>query len=103
MKTGGTKVVYYDTNGWMIYGEKKIDGHWYYFNKVTGARTTGWCKVPVKSGGDKTVYYDENGRMVYGEKEIGGGWYYFDKTTGKMAQNVTINGHYYGKDGKREK
>ena len=41
--------------------------------------------------------------MVYGEKEIGGGWYYFDKTTGKMAQNVTINGHYYGKDGKREK
>ena len=103
VKTGGTKVVYYDTNGWMIYGEKKIDGHWYYFNKVTGARTTGWCKVPVKSGGDKTVYYDENGRMVYGEKEIGGGWYYFDKTTGKMAQNVTINGHYYGKDGKREK
>ena len=95
VKTGGTKTVYYGENGW--------NGHWYYFDTVTGARTSGWREVTVKTGGTKTVYYDENGWMVYGEQEIGGEWYYFDKTTGKMARNATVNGHYYGKDGKRAK
>ena len=101
VKTGGTKTVYYDENGWMVYGEKKIDRHWYYFNPVTGARVSGWCTILVKTGGTKTVYYDTNGQMVYGEKEIRGEWYYFDEITGKMAKNVTIDGYYYDKDGKR--
>ena len=101
VKKGGTKTVYYDENGRMIYGEKKIDGYWYYFNPVTGARVSGWCTILVKTGGTKTVYYDTNGQMVYGEKEIRGEWYYFDEITGKMAKNVTIDGYYYDKDGKR--
>ena len=101
VKTGGTKTVYYNENGWMVYGEKKIDRHWYYFNPVTGARVSGWCTILVKTGGTKTVYYDTNGQMVYGEKEIRGEWYYFDEITGKMAKNVTIDGYYYDKDGKR--
>ena len=86
VKTGGTKTVYYDTNGWMVYGEKKIDGHWYYFNPVTGARTTGWCEVSMKSGGTKIVYYDTKGWMVYGEKEIDGYNYYFDLVTGARTE-----------------
>ena len=103
VKTGGTKIVYYNEKGHMVYGEKKIDGRWYYFNKVTGARQTGWCDVIVSAGGKKRVYYGEDGRMVYGEKKIGGSWYYFDKVTGERVTNATVNGHYYGQDGKRVK
>ena len=47
------KRVYYDTDGTMCYGEKNIEGKWYYFDKVTGAMQTGLYKLP-----NKTVCYN---------------------------------------------
>ena len=35
----GTKTVYYDAEGRMLYGEQKIDGHWYHFDEYDGAMT----------------------------------------------------------------
>ena len=101
MKAGGNKTVYYDKEGHMQYGEKKIDGYWYYFDKVTGARATGWKNITTKAGKLKSVYYNANGQMLYGEQKIGGYWYYFDKVTGEKITNATVDGHYYDKDGKR--
>ena len=40
----------------MVYGEQKIDGYWYYFNKVTGEKIT-----------NATVnghYYDKDGKRT---------------------------------------
>ena len=85
MQTGfcnlGNKVVYYDANGAMQYGEKRIDEKWYYFDKVSGAMQTGFYNL-----GNKTVYYDANGAMQYGNKKIEGKWYYFDEVTGAMLE-----------------
>lgn len=48
MATGWSKhnnhTYYYQLNGWMTYGEKKIDGKWYYFHERTGVMATGWSK-----------------------------------------------------------
>ena len=96
-KTGGTKRVYYGSDGVMCYGEKKISGKWYYFNTVTGKMTTGWCNLPGKK-----VYYGSDGAMCYGEKKISGKWYYFNTVTGKMTTgwcNLPGKKVYYGSDG----
>ena len=103
VNAGGTKRVYYDENGRMAYGEKQIDGYWYYFNIWTGERTVGWCDIPINNGKTKTVYYNKDGKMVYGEQKIDGYWYYFDRVTGEKVTNKTIGNHYYDSEGKRTK
>ena len=82
----------------MQYGEQKINGKWYLFDKVTGAMKTGWQTITEKN---KKVYYNELGQMQYGEQKINGKWYLFDKVTGAMLKNVTYNGHSYDENGMR--
>ena len=90
-------IFYYYEMGKMQYGERCIDGKWYYFNEETGAMQTGW----VNHSGN-VYYYDANGAMQYGERCIDGKWYYFDKRTGAMQtgfcklQNKTV---YYEETG----
>ena len=67
-------------NKWSHYWcEMKIDGKWYYFDKVTGGMITGIYQLE-----NKTVYYGTDGTMQYGEQRINNKWYYFDETTGIM-------------------
>ena len=79
---GQDKIVYYAGNGQMQYGQQHLFGHWYLFDKNTGAMAKG-----LKWIGDqkKIVYYDGNGQMQYGFKDISGHRYYFDTLTGKMT------------------
>lgn len=107
------KTVYYDENGYMVYGlhqvngkkyyflpgtgamqygEKLINGHWYYFDpKNNGAASTGITNI-----GYKTVCYDGNGYMVYGLQQVNGKKYYFHSVTGAMQYGEKlINGHWY--------
>lgn len=42
----GDKWVYYDSNGWMVYGEQKINGNWYYFYPKTGEMAKGTVTLP---------------------------------------------------------
>ena len=79
---GQDKIVYYAGNGQMQYGQQHLLGHWYLFDKNTGAMAKG-----LKWIGDqkKIVYYDGNGQMQYGFKDISGHRYYFDTLTGKMT------------------
>ena len=106
---GGAKICYYDESGHMLFGQKKIDGFWYIFDKSTGAMRTGFVHIPSQN---KTCYYDENGeagsglgRMLYGQKKIKGYWYNFKQGTGAMqtgfvhipSQNKIC---YYDENGK---
>ena len=93
----GNKIVYYANDGRMQYGEQGINGYWYYFDKSTGARASGFVDLE-----NKTVYYDANGRMLYGEQYINSYWYYFDKVSGKMQKDTVVDGWYYDKEGKRQ-
>ena len=63
----------------MQYGEKNIEGNWYYFHPVTGVMETGWVTYH-----NKNYYYDENGHMLHGKAEIEGQNYYFNSVTGVL-------------------
>ena len=65
----------------MKYGQVNIDGHWYFFDKVTGAMKTGWVYIPEQN---KTVYYNKDGQMVYGTQIINGKTYHFDTFDGAL-------------------
>ena len=76
MATGWTKqaarpdkIYYYNPDGTMSYGEKKIDGHWYYFHERSGVMQTGWVNHH-----NHTYYYNPDGTMYYGEKKENGHW-----------------------------
>ena len=82
----------------MYYGEKKENGHWYYFKDRTGVMATGLTKHH-----NHTYYYNADGTMYYGEKKISGHWYYFKDRTGVMATGWTKHHgkqYYYAADGK---
>jgi arabinogalactan endo-1,4-beta-galactosidase len=73
------KAVYYNNQGQMQYGQQNINGHWYLFDKVTGAMKTGFQTIPEQH---KTVYYNNQGQMVYGTQKINGKTYHFNPVTG---------------------
>ncbi|MBM6764233.1 N-acetylmuramoyl-L-alanine amidase [Ligilactobacillus agilis] len=77
------KTVYYASNGQMQYGQQQINGHWYLFDKWSGAMQTGFQNIPEQN---KTVYYASNGQMQYGWQKIGEDYYYFDLASGEMMR-----------------
>ena len=73
---------YYYENGKRVYGGKKIDGYWYYF-ETDGVMKYNWWRD--KNG--ERFYYDEQGHLVVNQgKKIDGWWYYFS-TSGAMRRN----------------
>ncbi|MDE7022692.1 MAG: hypothetical protein K2O72_00390, partial [Ligilactobacillus sp.] len=101
---GENRTVYYNTQGQMQYGQRKINGHWYNFERNTGTMSKGFTYLPDEN---KTVYYDQNGQMLYGVQKIGQDKYYFDVNSGTMKvdglaydkSNGTLG--FYGKTGKQ--
>ncbi|WP_260449743.1 GH25 family lysozyme [Ligilactobacillus murinus] len=112
---GDDKTVYYNQDGWMLYGwqgidnvpyyfdtfngammtgERYINGHWYLFNDK-GQMQRGFQKV-MENGKEKTVYYNYDGWMLYGWQGIDNVPYYFDTFNGAMMTGERyINGHWY--------
>ena len=89
------KIYYYDENGRLAQGAKKIGSYWYYF-AGNGNMYTGW-----RTDGTKTYYYDENGRLAQGAKKIGSYWYYF-VGNGNMYTGWRTDGdkiYYYDEEG----
>ena len=64
----------------MYHGEHFMDGHWYYFDEVTGV--TANKGLTYHHG--HWYYYNDYGYMQYGKQYIHGKWYYFDEITGIM-------------------
>lgn len=84
------KWVYYNSDGHMVKGEHFHNKHWYYYDKITGERASGFVNLPEYGDPDgKWVYYNASGHMVYGEQCINNNWYWFDMVTGKMAHGWT--------------
>ena len=86
----GKKWCYYDpVTGKMQYGERAIDGGWYYLTPGTGAVDYEWAWLP---GSNKWVYYDAvTGRMVHGPRMVDGKPYYLDDITGrKLGKNEIV-------------
>ena len=83
------KWVYYDKiTGKMQYGERYINGGWYYMKPVTGALSKGRTWM---ASGNKWVYYDKiTGRMVHGGAIIDGHHYFFDPYTGAQYSKQQI-------------
>ena len=92
----------------MQYGQQQLNGHWYLFDKISGAMQTGFQNLSAY-GENKTVYYASNGQMQYGQQQLNGYWYLFDKVNGSMqtgfkdltpyGQNKTV---YYASNGQMQ-
>lgn len=103
VKLPSGKIVYYGTNGSMLYGvqeisnvgrvyldpttgqlsegERFISGKWYFFQPGSGVMASGITRLPT----GKTVYYGPDGAMRYGLQLVQGvGYRSFDKTTGAL-------------------
>ena len=91
------EVYYFDKDGVMTTGWKKIRGEWRYFNS-SGIMQTDWVKDSGK------WYYFEKGKreedatLITGWKKIDGVWYYF-KPSGAMAANEYYNGYWFNSNG----
>ena len=82
------KIVYYNNQGQMQYGQQKINNNWYLFDNTTGAMKFGYQWLDKER---KEVYYDPNkGNMVYGQQKINGHWQYFNRVTGAQAKSQYI-------------
>ena len=95
-RTDGDKTYYYDEEGRLAQGAKKIGSCWYYFSG-NGNMYKGW-----RTDGDKTYYYDEEGRLAQGAKKIGSYWYYFSGN-GNMYKGWRTDGdktYYYDEEGR---
>ena len=101
------KTVYYSTKtAQMVHGQQNINGHWYLFDKTTGAMQHGFQNLKAY-GDDKTVYYNQDGWMIYGQQKIDNKWYNFDTFNGAMKtgivkipeQNKTV---YYAPNGQMQ-
>lgn len=87
---------YYDGDGNVTRGEKKINGQWYYFDEEDGVMQTGFRTIAVSTGGTKTVYYGTDGAMIHGLQTIGDATYYFHAKTGAMQfGEQKVNGRWY--------
>lgn len=79
------RTVYYNGKGEMLYGENYINGHWYFFNKVTGKMASGWTTLPD----GRKVYYDlkadgSGQGMLHGAQLMDDHLYNFDNITGAL-------------------
>ena len=123
------KLVYYNKDGWMLYGnqnlsgknvaldkvtgevknlrgQQNLDGSWYLFNS-NGKVLTGFQNIKDQN---KTVYYNpQTAKMQYGQQNVNGKWYLFDKVTGAMKtgfQDLTPYGQkkivYYNNQGQMQ-
>lgn len=127
--SGQNKLVYYNKDGWMLYGnqnlsgknvaldkvtgevknlrgQQNLDGSWYLFNN-NGKVLTGFQNIKDQN---KTVYYSpQTAKMQYGQQNVNGKWYLFDKVTGAMKtgfQDLTPYGQkkivYYNNQGQMQ-
>ena len=116
--TGKTRVVYYNTQGQLQYGQQTINSKTYYFNIWTGEEETGVVynantKLLQYYGesdgslskgtvtiGEKKYTLDNNGNIPLsnGENQVNGNWYLYDASAKKLKtgfQSVSGNRTVY--------
>ena len=89
-QTEGGARCYYE-NGRKVTGWKSLDGHWFFFDRSSGAMRTGWL-----SDGGKRYYlrtssaYGPVGSMGTGWLSDGGKRYFLDRSSGAAATGVHV-------------
>ena len=81
---------YYNSDGTLALGWKKINDVWYYFNPTSGAMQTGWLKV-----GGKWYYLASSGAMQTGWQQVNGKWYYLESNGVMVTGWKQLNGKWY--------
>lgn len=82
---GKTITVYYSKKtGEKLFGNQKIKGNWYYFEKPSGKMKTGWLKK-----GGKRYFYDSEGHKNTYEHITKKAAYFFDEKTGALKKKIT--------------
>lgn len=92
------KWYYYDYDGTMIKGLKKINGEKYFFNRQTGEMMTGWIEdgYDSQTHEKRWFYSDTIGKIQKGWLASNGNWYYLDLYDGLMQTGFqSINGEKY--------
>ena len=92
------RLVYYNKQGQMQYGEQPVNGKWLFFDQNNGSIKQGWFTLPD----GRQVYYDvtpkQNGftgaGMLHGDQQIGQRYYRFDAVNGKLLQELTNTATY---------
>ncbi|MGZ7884660.1 serine hydrolase [Limosilactobacillus ingluviei] len=92
------RLVYYNKQGQMQYGEQPVNGKWLFFDQNNGSIKQGWFTLPD----GRRVYYDvtpkQNGftgaGMLHGDQQIGQRYYRFDAVNGKLLQELTNTATY---------
>ena len=91
------RLVYYNADGQMQYGEQKINDKWYHFQTDNGDTARGW--YTLEDG--RRVYYDvdDSGAgqgMLHGMQKVGNDYYYFNPGYGTEETGLkTVNGQQY--------
>lgn len=78
--------MFYYQNGKKQYGEQKVNGHWMYFTKKSGAIKN---KLQYISKGSKLCYYDSNGWRASGTRTVKGVKCRFSSKTGNLGSGRT--------------
>lgn len=82
-----------ENSGIMITDWKEVAGKWYFFQSNGAAIKSDWLKTSY------SYYFNADSIMVTGWQNIKDKKYYLYSENGRMAQNVTIDGIFIGKDG----
>ena len=91
------RLVYYNADGQMQYGEQKINGKWYHFQTDNGNTARGW--YTLEDG--RRVYYDVDNSgagqgMLHGIQKVGSDYYYFNPGYGTEETGLkTVDGRQY--------
>ena len=91
------RLVYYNADGQMQYGEQKINDKWYHFQTDNGNTARGW--YTLEDG--RRVYYDvdtagDGQGMLHGMQKIGDNYYYFNPYYGAEETGLkTVDDHEY--------
>ena len=91
------RLVYYNADGQMQYGEQKINGKWYHFQTDNGNTARGW--YTLEDG--RRVYYDVDNSgagqgMLHGIQKVGSDYYYFNPGYGTEETGLKmVNGQQY--------
>ena len=81
----------YYIDGKLTYGQKQIDGHWYYFDHNGNKAVNSFINLTAQENkeGAKTVYYNGKGQMLYGQQKLNNDWYCFNLFDGRMLTGLT--------------
>ena len=95
-KSYSQSTYYFEDDGSVALGWRKVGDTWYYFDKSNGRRKTGWLK-----DGSTWYFLDASGAMQTGWRKVNGSWYYLEGSGAMQTGWLQLGSRWYylGKSG----